>query len=69
MRQIFGLVARARKVGDRLGVLVQCLRRVESSQTIARLHCGTPMRAFSSADQGARTAGKLAEIFGPHAQS
>jgi hypothetical protein len=69
MGEIFRSVVCARKVGDGSGVLVQRLTGLERAQAIAQLRDGSPMCALEGADRRARTAGKLAKIFGPHTAS
>jgi hypothetical protein len=51
MREIFGLVALARKVGDRLGVIVECLAGVEGAESIRGLCDGSPMGALEGCDR------------------
>jgi hypothetical protein len=67
--EIFGLVTFARKVGDGPGVVVECLAGFEGAESITRLRDSAPMCAFAGANRCARTAGKLAKIFGSHAVS
>jgi hypothetical protein len=51
--EIFGLIAGARKIGDRLGVGIESLAGFERAKSIPCLRNRSPVCALEAADRGA----------------